>query len=181
MENDTGQRPAPSGQHSQRRARTRSRIGWLESIVREYAPGIDLDGGQSHHNYHQGHQVNRARAFDPPHSPESAATATRRNHTKDNASLRDVTDQIGLVSVNGADLRYLGPASGLFFTRLVLIGLERKVQMENISFPESNDGLTVPPELLDARPRRAAARPETCSVVVAGVFPERAPATPLPS
>lgn len=44
-------------------------------------------------------------------------------------------------SVNGVDLRYLGPSSRLLFTRLVLTGLGRKVQMEisHTPDPEAND------------------------------------------
>lgn len=96
-----------------------ARVAWLESVVREHAPGVGLDGEQNHQ-----HTVNGARTLESPRSLEEAATTitTSRGYSKDDTSLRDVTDQIGLVSVNGADLRYLGPSSGLFFTRLVLTG-----------------------------------------------------------
>ncbi|OJJ86555.1 uncharacterized protein ASPGLDRAFT_64815 [Aspergillus glaucus CBS 516.65] len=86
-----------------------SRVAWLESVVRGHAPGVSLDGEQNHQ-----HTVNGARTVESPRSLEEAATAitTSRGYSKDDTSLRDVTDQIGLVSVNGADLRYLGPILG---------------------------------------------------------------------
>lgn len=96
-----------------------ARVAWLESVVREHAPGVGLDGEQNHQ-----YTVNGARTLESPRSLEEAATTitTSRGYSKDDTSLRDVTDQVGLVSVNGADLRYLGSSSGLFFTRLVLTG-----------------------------------------------------------
>ncbi|KAE8153088.1 fungal-specific transcription factor domain-containing protein [Aspergillus avenaceus] len=112
-----------------------ARVQWLESIIQENLPDIEL--------YNSGNN----------HPPEP--TASQLDQVKDGGNpIREIADQVGLVSVNtGADLRYLGPSSGLFFTRFVLTGLSCRVQMERSSPSGPTDSNFVPVELLDVHPR----------------------------
>lgn len=73
----------------------------MESVAREHAPGVDLDGEQIINIW------SMALGHLNPRSLEEATTTiiTSRGYSKEDTSLHDVTDQIGLVSVNGADLR----------------------------------------------------------------------------
>lgn len=80
---------------------------------------------------------------------------TQNEHSQDDESLHHITDQIGLISVTtGSDLRYLGPSSGLFFTRFVLAGLGRRIQAKK-PFPlePDNGGFSVPADLLVVQPK----------------------------
>ncbi|RAH46691.1 uncharacterized protein BO95DRAFT_494467 [Aspergillus brunneoviolaceus CBS 621.78] len=127
------------------------RIEWLESIIQEHLPHIDLSKFDSGH-------LNHPRSSEYGVSTNSATFQTpvpQTAHTRDGWNpARDVTDQLGLVSVNaGADLRYLGPSSGLFFTRFVLTGLERRAEIARESPPASKNDQFVPAELLDIQPK----------------------------
>ena len=98
-----------------------ARIEWLEFIIRKNLPSIDLNRGLTD-------QSNGPRGYLPgePGGPDSQQENGLHSDTpRDDESLREITDQVGLVSVStGADPRYLGPSSGLFFIRFVLTGLE---------------------------------------------------------
>ncbi|RAK72265.1 fungal specific transcription factor domain-containing protein [Aspergillus fijiensis CBS 313.89] len=127
------------------------RIEWLESIIQEHLPHIDLskfDSGHLNHPRSSEYGVSTSSATFQTPVPQTA-------HTRDGWNpARDVTDQLGLVSVNAwADLRYLGPSSGLFFTRFVLTGLERRAEIARESPPASKNDQFVPAELLDIQPK----------------------------
>ncbi|KAM5350048.1 hypothetical protein ACJ41O_006553 [Fusarium nematophilum] len=70
-------------------------------------------------------------------------------------SLDKISDQIGLVSITtGSDLRYLGPSSGLFFTKFVLAGFGKVIHVEKPSaLDPANDTILVPPDLLVPQPK----------------------------
>ena len=127
-----------------------ARIEWLESIVRESVPSIDLSAGPCHQS--DGHRNYLSK--DPHRLRSQRETEIHDDSNQDDESLREITDQFGLVSVaTGSELRYLGPSSGLFFTRFVLSGLARKIQVEKSFPPEPPNGrLSVPADLLIVRP-----------------------------
>ena len=127
-----------------------ARIEWLESIVRENLPSIDLKGGPSHTS--NGPPIGLSKEPNRPRSQQKIVI--HNDYAEDDGSLPEVTYQMGLVSVTtGADFRYLGPSSGLFFTRFVLTGLGRKIQAEKPAPPDSMDeSLSVPADLLVVRP-----------------------------
>ncbi|PWY93686.1 hypothetical protein BO94DRAFT_564044 [Aspergillus sclerotioniger CBS 115572] len=120
------------------------RIEWLESLIQEHLPHIDLNSPDSAH-------LSRPGASTEATAPEATQTEQARDGWH---HARDISNQLGVVSVNaGADLRYLGPSSGLFFTRFVLTGLGRRAELARESLPRSKDSNFVPAELLDVRPR----------------------------
>jgi hypothetical protein len=125
-----------------------ARIEWLESIIRKNLPSFDFTAGptgqsNSPRGYVSGDHVRRQS------QQESAAQSESPG---DDESLREITDQVGLVSVStGADLRYLGPSSGLFFTKFVLTGLGRRIQ-EPLNLDSMNGLPSVPADLLIAQP-----------------------------
>ena len=126
-----------------------SRVEWLESVVRNNLPSIDLnrappDQSDDLNNYRPSDLEGRA----------SQNSGTHKNSFQHDESLLEITDQVGLVSVStGADLRYLGPSSGLFFTRFVLTGIGRNIQAKELSPSDSmNDVPLVPVDLLEVQP-----------------------------
>ncbi|KIX97987.1 uncharacterized protein Z520_06066 [Fonsecaea multimorphosa CBS 102226] len=125
-----------------------ARVAWLESLVREHAPSVDLDGGP----HSQSHGTPARRSKESQHE-DGASDA----YSPEDESLSQITHQIGLVSVTtGTDLRYLGPSSGLFFTKFVLAGLGRKIQVEkqhDYSTDSVRDSLSIPADLLVVRPQ----------------------------
>lgn len=74
------------------------------------------------------------------------------HNNQNRESLGTISEQIGLISVtNGADLRYLGPSSGLFFTKFVLAGLGKRILSvpDRTSAPEfAHNSIFVPSDLL---------------------------------
>ncbi|KAH0846682.1 Zn(II)2Cys6 transcription factor [Fonsecaea pedrosoi] len=130
----------------------KARIAWLESIVREHVPSVDLDGGPQDqcHSTPGGPPKESGRLPQPQQDDGVSDT-----YSPEDGSLNDITRQIGLVSVTtGADLRYLGPSSGLFFTKFVLAGLGRKIQVEKQhSLGPAKDGFSIPADLLVVRPQ----------------------------
>jgi hypothetical protein len=117
------------------------RIEWLESIIRQNLPSTDLSRGPTDES-------------NVPRSHSQQETGPHGDSPQEDESLREITDQVGLVSVStGADLRYLGPSSGLFFTRFVLTGLGRRIQVQEPSASDSRHGVpSVPVDLLVAQP-----------------------------
>ncbi|PWY94130.1 hypothetical protein BO94DRAFT_458591 [Aspergillus sclerotioniger CBS 115572] len=124
-----------------------ARIKWLEAIVQEHVPSIDLTAGPGHSPnldggvpYGDWNQLQRTQQSREPRDVESPS---------------EINDQIGLVSITtGTDLRYLGPSSGLFFTKFVLAGLGRRLHVDNNSTPGVKaDSLAVPPDLLVPQPK----------------------------
>lgn len=127
-----------------------ARIEWLESIIRENLPSIDLSAGPDSRS-----STLRC-MFSTDNHNESFSFLPDSDPLQEDASLRKITEQIGLVSIAaGADLRYLGPSSGLFFTKFVLTGLGRRIQIERPSTPDpaADDSLSIPPDLLLVQPR----------------------------
>lgn len=127
-----------------------TRIEWLESIIRENVPNIDLNAGPCYQS--DGHRNYLSK--DPHRLRSQQGTEIHNDCPQDDEPLREITDQIGLISVaTGSELRYLGPSSGLFFTRFVLTGLGRKIEVEKSFPPEPITGrLSVPADLLIVRP-----------------------------
>ncbi|UKZ64058.1 uncharacterized protein TrAtP1_005278 [Trichoderma atroviride] len=94
------------------------RVSWLESIVRDRCPDVDLGSGPGRP------------------SPAKAASAARLNSkdSPEESSPHEITEQMSLVSISGgSDLRYLGPSSGLFFTKFVLAGLAHVADIETVN------------------------------------------------
>jgi hypothetical protein len=127
-----------------------ARIEWLESIIRKNLPSIDLNRGPTG-------QSNCPRGYlsgEHGRLQSQRENGTQSESPEEDESLREITDQVGLVSVSaGADLRYLGPSSGLFFTKFVLTGLGRRIQIKEPSSLDSMNGVpSVPADLLIAQP-----------------------------
>ncbi len=121
----------------------------MESVVRENLPSIDLSRtATDQSNDLRNHRINH---LDKPTSQDDGP---QDKFPQDDESLLEITDQVGLVSVStGADLRYLGPSSGLFFTRFVLTGLGRKIQAKDLSLSDSMNSIpSVPMDLLEIQP-----------------------------
>ncbi|KAM0433508.1 hypothetical protein ACHAPT_004388 [Fusarium lateritium] len=118
-----------------------ARIKWLESIVQEHVPGIDLNTGPGR---------------SPSGDGDNASRDSQQSHqVGDNHSPGKITDQIGLISLTtGTDLRFLGPSSGLFFTKFVLAGLGKRLHVDKDSTPDTTtDSLAVPADLLVPQPK----------------------------
>ncbi|GLA28103.1 hypothetical protein AnigIFM63326_005669 [Aspergillus niger] len=133
-----------------------SRIEWLESIIREHLPHFDLckpDEPERSTRLDRRHGGSVSRASNL--SSASEAHPSQTNNNKDDwGPARDITDQLGLISINAeADLRYLGPSSGLFFTRFVLTGLGRRAELAPESVSPSGETNFIPAELLDIQPK----------------------------
>ncbi|KAL4962043.1 class I glutamine amidotransferase-like protein [Aspergillus stella-maris] len=117
------------------------RIKWLESIIQEHVPSIDLTvgPGQSHGDWNP-----------PQHTQQG-------HEIRDIESSSEITDQIGLISITtGTDLRYLGPSSGLFFIKFVLAGLGKRVyagENTTASVKAATDTLAVPSYPLIPQPK----------------------------
>ncbi|KAI3008171.1 transcriptional regulator family: Fungal Specific TF [Aspergillus niger] len=134
-----------------------ARIEWLESIIREHLPHFDLckpdepERSTTRLDRRHGGSVSRASNL----SSASEAHPSQTNNNKDDwGPARDITDQLGLISINAeADLRYLGPSSGLFFTRFVLTGLGRRAELAPESVSPSGETNFIPAELLDIQPK----------------------------
>ncbi len=126
-----------------------ARLQWLESIVRKNLPSIDLNRVPTDHSDNL--KIYRPHDLEGPASQDSG---THKNSSQDEESLLEITEQVGLVSVStGADLRYLGPSSGLFFTRFVLTGVGRQIQAKELSPSDSMNGVPlVPIDLLEVQP-----------------------------
>ncbi|GLA81480.1 hypothetical protein AtubIFM56815_005133 [Aspergillus tubingensis] len=132
-----------------------ARIEWLESIIREHLPYIDLHKPDEPEG---SVPLDRRRGSVCRGSNPSTAlethTSQNGNDKDDWGPARDITDQLGLVSINAeADLRYLGPSSGLFFTRFVLTGLGRRAGLAQESVPPTGGTNFIPAELLDIQPK----------------------------
>ena len=129
-----------------------SRIQWLEGIVREHVPTIDLRTQPKHQPTGQRDVLSRDHS---QRSSQQHNVTPDDEDQQDDGSLLEITDQIGRVSIStGSDLRYLGPSSGIFFTRFVLAGLGRRIDVER-SFPQgpSSDEYPVPADLLVVKPQ----------------------------
>ncbi|KAK5991734.1 Positive regulator of purine utilization-like protein [Cladobotryum mycophilum] len=119
-----------------------ARVAWLESIVREKCPEVDLSAGPGQPS------TSGQAATEPPENQDA-------HDSPDKTSSHGITEQIGLISVSaGADLRYLGPSSGLFFTKYVLAGLSRAADIEasslHISILPYNDDLQIAGDVFQA-------------------------------
>ncbi|OQV03995.1 Fungal Zn2-Cys6 binuclear cluster domain-containing protein [Cladophialophora immunda] len=128
-----------------------ARIAWLESIVREHVPSVDLGAGPHYQSHGTPSRGPKDSTLSHPQPDDGASDA----YSPEDESLSDITHQIGLVSVtSGTDLRYLGPSSGLFFTKFVLAGLGRRIQVEKQYSPDPvKDSLSIPADLLVVRPQ----------------------------
>lgn len=110
------------------------RVSWLESIVRDRCPDVDLGAGPGRP------------------SPAKAARLNSKDSPEE-SSPHEITEQMSLVSISGgSDLRYLGPSSGLFFTKFVLAGLAHVADIETVNLrgsgSDDNDEL-LPGDLVD--------------------------------
>lgn len=122
-----------------------TRIKWLESLLREKVPGIAL-------NDPPGSSLNPAQHDN--HDGTAALPSSDEGSSENQGSLRKISEQIGLVSIApGTDLRYVGPSSGLFFTRYVLAGLAKQVRIEKPVADASDQRAEVPADLLVVQPK----------------------------
>ncbi|KAL2284526.1 hypothetical protein FJTKL_08898 [Diaporthe vaccinii] len=110
-----------------------TRVKWLESLLREKVPGITLDS---------------------PNDGTAGLPSPDQGNSETQGSLRNISEQIGLLSIaSGTDLRYVGPSSGLFFTRYVLAGLAKQVRIEKPIADASDRRAEVPADLLVVQPK----------------------------
>ncbi|RSM04321.1 hypothetical protein CEP52_006913 [Fusarium oligoseptatum] len=121
-----------------------ARIRWLESIIQEHAPDIDLSAGPG-----------RSPSTDGGNPSRDSQITPQSQQAGDTQSPGKITDQIGLISLtSGTDLRFLGPSSGLFFTKFVLAGLGKRLHVDKESAPDTTtDNLAVPSDLLVPQPK----------------------------
>ncbi|EEU36844.1 uncharacterized protein NECHADRAFT_12335, partial [Fusarium vanettenii 77-13-4] len=121
-----------------------ARIRWLESIVQQHAPDVDLSAGPG-----------RSSGTDGGNPPRDRQTAQQSQQAGDNHSPGKITDQISLISLtSGTDLRFLGPSSGLFFTKFVLAGLGKRLHVDKESATDTTtDNLAIPSDLLVPQPK----------------------------
>lgn len=123
-----------------------TRIKWLESLLQEKVPGISLDNPPGSH-------LNLAQQ-DNPNDETAAVPSPDQGSLEAQGSLHKMSEQIGLVSIApGTDLRYVGPSSGLFFTRYVLAGLAKQVQIERPIADALDERAGVPADLLVVQPK----------------------------
>jgi hypothetical protein len=127
-----------------------SRIKWLESIIRQNLPEIDLDGSPE---------------FNSRRKPLSKLTDhdnhmqrnkwIQKNSSINDAHLEEISNQLGFLSVaTGTDIRYIGPSSGWFFAKHVLAKLGKQVQINDTKRQTAiGDSYSVPMELLEVTPR----------------------------
>ncbi|KAJ4854487.1 fungal specific transcription factor domain-containing protein [Trichoderma breve] len=117
-----------------------SRVAWLESVVRERCPDVDLTTGPGRPSRAHSSAVERGQRQGSQDSPEET-------------SPHELTEQIGLISISGgSDLRYLGPSSGLFFTKFVLAGLAHVADIETVNLRGNgcdDDDVFLPGDLVD--------------------------------
>ena len=88
----------------------------------------------------------------------SASSNSSPEGASSDQAFQEVSLQIGLVSVAaGADLRYVGPSSGLFFTKYVLASIDQRSRMSRPSFQgdsasKAENILSVPKDFLFNQP-----------------------------
>ncbi|KAL6895202.1 DNA-binding domain-containing protein [Trichoderma longibrachiatum] len=120
-----------------------ARVAWLESIVRDRCPDVDLASGPG--------RPLRAHASALDRGQSSSRQASQES--PDETSPHEITEQMSLVSISGgSDLRYLGPSSGLFFTKFVLAGLAHVADIETVNLRGStckDDDALLPGDLVD--------------------------------
>ncbi|KAI8717112.1 Zn(2)-C6 fungal-type domain-containing protein [Fusarium sp. LHS14.1] len=120
-----------------------ARIRWLESIVQEHAPDVDLSAGPG-----------RSPGTDGSNPSRDLQTAQQSQQAVDAHSPGKITEQLGLISLtSGTDLRFLGPSSGLFFTKFVLAGLGKRLHVDKESVTDTTDNLAIPSDLLVPQPK----------------------------
>lgn len=91
----------------------RDRVKWLEAIVQEKCPDVDLSQGPA---YDDASLQNLLRDETPTKGNDTVATAAEPGETRNTSS-----HDIGLVSLGTSqDQRYIGPSSGYFLARVML-------------------------------------------------------------
>lgn len=113
----------------------RRRISWLESLIREHLPNVDLSGTPTRENA-EGSIAEEAGSVNSP--APGLAQGERREIQMSNlthAQAVVVPDQrahdIGLISVGfNADQKYIGPSSGYFLARLLLANSRKNGDLE---------------------------------------------------
>lgn len=112
--------------------RLRRRIKWLESVVRERLPDVNLTGTSS--------QDDPGETF-TDNAPAGNAATRLSQETRDGpipglapsqvTAPNQAAHQIGLISIGfHADQKYIGPSSGYFLARLLLAQSQRVVDVE---------------------------------------------------
>ncbi|KAL7935923.1 fungal-specific transcription factor domain-containing protein [Trichoderma chlorosporum] len=120
-----------------------SRVAWLESVVRDRCPDVDLTTGPG--------RPSRTHSSAAERGQSSTRQASR--DSPEETSPHEITEQMGLISISGgSDLRYLGPSSGLFFTKFVLAGLAHVADIETVNLRGNacnDDDIFLPGDLVD--------------------------------
>ncbi|CAN9267125.1 unnamed protein product [Alternaria alternata] len=106
----------------------RRRVTWLESIIRERLPDVDLSTTPSRDDLEQSNVEERVMM-------ESPDSVSRRECQDDSVpdlapvptnTLDQRTHEIGMISIGfNADQKYIGPSSGYFLARLLLANSRR--------------------------------------------------------
>ncbi|PVH95791.1 hypothetical protein DM02DRAFT_645152 [Periconia macrospinosa] len=121
-------RPAPRNRVGEQTVtRLKHRITWLESIIRERLPDIDLSSEpllSSTDDTVTGNSDSHLSPLQPQLQRQSQDLAA--SHLPSSVPVTQRAHEIGLISVGGnSDQRYIGPSSGYFLARLLLAGCPR--------------------------------------------------------
>ncbi|KAH7355903.1 fungal-specific transcription factor domain-containing protein [Pyrenochaeta sp. MPI-SDFR-AT-0127] len=106
-------------------SRLRNRVAWLESIIRERLPDVDLSAGphlDTAENNDDEENTSPLQDVQPDELSMDQGTSEQRDVAALPARPPDQRDhEIGMVSVGfNADQRYIGPSSGYFLARILL-------------------------------------------------------------
>ncbi|KUL82394.1 hypothetical protein ZTR_10328 [Talaromyces verruculosus] len=100
----------------------------------------------------------RRKIVPQPIDPEENAQRNKwiqKNSSFNGPQFEEISEQLGFLSIaTGTDIRYIGPASGWFFTEYILANLGKQIQSNGInSYPAINDSYSFPMEQLEVTPR----------------------------
>ncbi|KAH7070137.1 fungal-specific transcription factor domain-containing protein [Paraphoma chrysanthemicola] len=135
-------------------ARLRSvprRIAWLEAIIRERLPDVDLSAGAPQEIPAPGYaQVDIDQASSQQQEPHGESTASFPAPDQPARPLDQRAHEIGLISVGAnADQKYIGPSSGYFLARLLIAHSPPRNASHEIG-PETPANLSIISDLVDS-------------------------------
>ncbi|KAH7069635.1 fungal-specific transcription factor domain-containing protein [Paraphoma chrysanthemicola] len=131
--------------------RLRGRIAWLEAIIRERLPDVDLSAEASQEIPAPGYaQVDIDRASSQQQEPHCESTASFPAPDQAARPLDQRAHEIGLISVGAnADQKYIGPSSGYFLARLLIAHSPSKNALHEVG-PEPLANQSIINDLVDS-------------------------------
>lgn len=146
-----------------------SRVVWLESIIRQNLPEINLDGGPRMRPVRKPMEESMG-----PEKNDERNKWIEKNSSSNIAHLEEISEQLGfLFVVAGNDIRYVGLSSGWFFTKYVLANLGKQVSKNNTERRSIVENYSVPMELLEATPRGLPSSESHAQLLAKGYFIRR--------